>query len=178
MFDFSNFAAELEEIVSSCNNNCREIVNRSSHSMRKLLANRSLINDEYIENIYNGSINQTVYKSEQNGFIVQVFPWENGSQTPIHDHNTWGIMGIYTNCLEVAEFSLYNTEDNVCDLQQSQKYLIEQGDVCYLLSPDEEIHKINNPTDKMSVSIHVYGKTIDEYNIYDMENGEIIHKVV
>lgn len=172
MYTFSNFAGDLENIVDT-SNSYQSLIDRGIEIMRKLIANPELIDKEQLVLINEGQIDNTVYKSEKNNFIVQIFTWYPHCETPIHDHNTWGLMGIYQNGLRVAE---YNFKNN--NLTETQNYIAEQGDVCYLIPPDEEIHQISNTTDDMSISIHVYGKTIDEYNIYDLENGEIIHQVV
>lgn len=176
MYNFSDFTAELEEIVSKSSSH-QEIIHHSSNSMRKLLSNHQLINDSHISGIYDGSVEPTIYKSENNNFIVQLFTWDSGCQTPVHDHDTWGIMGLYENALRIAEYAFLPI-DNSTELKEIQTYIAEKGDVCYIVPPDEDIHHISNHTDQRSISIHVYGKQIDEYNIYDLENNQIIHKVV
>ncbi len=174
MFNFNNFVQELEGIVSSADS-YKSIIDASSHSMRKLLANNYLLDDVFINGLLEGSEDCTIYKSDLNNFIVQVFVWEGWAQTPIHDHDTWGIMGIYRNQLKVTEYVLKQLDQHGSyHLDQTQTMVVEPGAVCYLIPPDEEIHQIVNPTDQLSVSIHVYGKTIEEYNIYDLENDKII----
>jgi predicted metal-dependent enzyme (double-stranded beta helix superfamily) len=178
MYNFSNFTEDLENIVHSADS-YKNLINASSESMRKLLANNDLIDNNFISQLLEGSTDCTVYKSNSNGFVVQVFVWEGGAQTPIHDHDTWGIMGIYRNQLKVTEYALKPLEQpGTFYLDQTQTFIADPGAVCYLIPPDEEIHQIINPTETLSVSIHVYGKTIDEYNIYDPENDKIIHRVV
>jgi predicted metal-dependent enzyme (double-stranded beta helix superfamily) len=178
MFNFNNFAQELENIVSSADS-YKSIIDASTDSMRKLLANNYLLDNTAISGFLDGSIECTVYKSEHNNFVVQVFVWEGGAGTPIHDHDTWGIMGVYQNQLKVTEYSLKSFEQSEnFYLDQTQTFIADPGAVCYLIPPDEEIHQIMNPTDNLSVSIHVYGKSIDEYNIYDLENDKIIHVTV
>lgn len=172
MYNFSNFCSDLEKIIDN-SDSYQTVINRGADIMRQLLNNKDLIHSDQIEAIHNGDLDHNVYKSDKNKFIVQIFTWSPGSETPIHDHdNTWALMGIYQNGLRVAEFSFNNN-----DLKETQNYFANEGGVCYLIPP-EEIHHVSNPTDELSVSIHVYGKNIDEYNIYDLENGKVIHQVV
>jgi predicted metal-dependent enzyme (double-stranded beta helix superfamily) len=178
MFDFNNFVQDLENIVSTADS-YKTIIDASSDSMRKLLANDHLLDNNFITDLLHGKAEPTVYKSDDNNFIVQVFVWEGGCGTPIHDHDTWGIMGIYRNQLKVSEYTLKPLDQpDSYYLEKTQTYVADPGAVCYLIPPDEEIHQIVNPTDEVSVSIHVYGKTIDEYNIYDPENDKLIHRIV
>jgi predicted metal-dependent enzyme (double-stranded beta helix superfamily) len=41
------------------------------------------------------------------------------------------------------------------------------GSTSYLLPPYQEIHAIGNNTDRTTVSVHVYGRDIDEVNVFD-----------
>lgn len=177
MYNFRNFAADLEQIVSSAHSNM-DIIRLGAGALRNLLNNNNLFSNEYINGLLDGTEDATVYHSQDNNFIIQVFTWEKNSQTPIHDHETWGIMGIYHNQLQVSEYQLVETSrPGNYDLNETESYYADKGSVCYVLPPDEEIHKVMNPTENLSVSIHIYGKPIKEYNIYDPENDEIIRRV-
>lgn len=177
MYCFEDFANELERLLDTTGS-YNEIIRNCTMYMKKLISNRELISQQTIDDIMSGSIDNTVYSSKRNDFVVQIFTWNAKSITPVHDHDTWGVMGIYYNKLFVTEYSLTNIDHNSYDINVSQEYLAKSGDVCYLIPPDEEIHKIENITDSLSISIHVYGKPIKEYNVYDLENGQIIHNVV
>ncbi|MFN8578376.1 MAG: cysteine dioxygenase family protein [Candidatus Sericytochromatia bacterium] len=172
MYHFSNFCSDLEYIVDT-SSSYKELVTRGSAIMQKLVNTENLINSEQIHKISHGEMDNYVYRSEKNDFVVQIFTWWGHTETPVHDHGTWGLMGIYQNTLRVAEFRYINQ-----DLKETESYIVKKGDVAYLIPPDEEIHHVSNINDEMSISIHVYGKDIKEYNIYDLENGEIIHQVV
>lgn len=173
MYSFSNFCSDLENIIDT-SDSYRNIIDRGSVIMSKLVNTPNLITDEQIDLISHGKMDNYVYRSDKNKFVVQIFTWWPSSETPVHDHdNTWGLMGIYQNSLRVAEYAFENS-----NLKEVQHYFATAGQVCYLIPPDEEIHHVSNVTETMSVSIHVYGKDIEEYNIYDLENGEVIHQVV
>lgn len=174
MYNFSNFNNDLEQIIDT-SDSCQDVVNRGIKIMQQLISNQQLIDNDWLEQIMDGQVDNTVYRSDKNKFIVQIFPWFPGSNTPVHDHETWGLMGIYRNSLKVAEYT-YDKNHNV--INQTNDYVAKQGDVCYLIPPDEETHQISNITNDISVSIHVYGKNIDEYNIYDLERNEVIRQVV
>ena len=173
MYIFSNFCSDLENIIDT-SSSYRDIVERGSSIMQNLVNTPDLISEEHINLLSQGEMDNYVYRSEKNKFVVQIFIWWPTSETPVHDHdNTWGLMGIYKNTLRVAEYQFNNN-----NLVETQSYFAKKGEACYLLPPDEEIHHVSNPTENMSISIHVYGKDLTEYNIYDLENGEIIHQVV
>ncbi len=169
MYNFSNFNQDLEQIIDT-SNDYKDLLNRGVKIMKKLISNQELFNQEWLDKLMNGEIDCTVYRSDKNKFVVQVFTWSSGSSTPVHDHETWGLMGIYRNSLRVAEYSYHNKNIGI-----TQEYVAQKGDICYF-PPDEDIHQIENDTNNVSISIHVYGKNIDEYNIYDLENNQVLRQ--
>lgn len=177
MYTFDDFASYLESIIDN-NKDYKTIINQSYIHMKKLLANRALISKSLVDDILAGKADNTVYTSQKNGFTIQIFPWEPHSSTPVHDHDTWGLMGIYYNELFVSDYMIKKINDFSYDVDVDKEYSAKEGGVCYLLPPYEEIHKVANRTESLSISIHVYGKVIKEYNIYDLENGDIVHTVV
>lgn len=172
MYSIKDFSNDLENIVS-VSSSYEDIIKETAYKMAFLLDNDNLFDNDYINKIRNHEIDNTLYRSTNNDFIIQLFTWEANSTTPIHDHFTWGLMGVYYNKLKVIEYNLKKIDNNAYDLNESDTYIATEGDICYILPPNEEIHKISNPTDKLSVSIHIYGKNIDEYNIYDIEKNKI-----
>ena len=42
-----------------------------------------------------------------------------------------------------------------------------------MLPPYQEIHRIGNPTDRPSISLHVYGRDLDEVNVYDLTSRKV-----
>jgi hypothetical protein len=43
----------------------------------------------------------------------------------------------------------------------------------HVLPPDEDIHKVWNPTAKRAVSIHTYGESVNVCNVFDLDEGTI-----
>ncbi|GIW23016.1 MAG: hypothetical protein KatS3mg068_2023 [Candidatus Sericytochromatia bacterium] len=172
MYSIKNFSNDLEDIVSS-KSSYEEIIKETAYRMSFLLDNDFIFDNDFINKVRSNQINNTLYKSNINDFVIQVFTWEANVSTPIHDHFTWGLMGVYYNKLKVIEYSIKKIDNGVYDLNETDTYIATEGDICYILPPNEEIHKISNPTNKLSISIHVYGKPIEEYNIYDLERNKI-----
>ena len=103
----------------------------------------------------------TLYHDPKDRFIFQVFSWAPGSRTPIHDHNTWGVMGIYQGVLEVSEYqvSSFYTPQKVL-LRRTNSFASAKGDLVWLSYPDAEIHQLFTPSPSQStLSLHVYGGT-------------------
>lgn len=116
-----------------------------------------------------------LHKDPQNRFIVLSLVWLPGQATPIHDHSCWGVMGLVENSLEEVCFDRLDdgARADFAELQQSRGTDVGKGSVAYLLPPYEEIHRIGNVSGKPTVSLHVYGRDLDEVNVFDQATGKV-----
>lgn len=172
MYDFKAFAQDLEQLASSLDS-WEAMIQEGAKAMNQLLAHPELVSREIADQINQGEASGKVYQSPEHGFVIHVFTWSPGSKTPIHDHHTWGIMGIYRNSLQVIDYDMTPLEGNMIDVSPREPVIAGEGTIAYVLPPYEEIHEIENIGDDLAISIHVYGKEIDQYNIFDLKNKEI-----
>lgn len=110
-----------------------------------------------------------LYCDPQERFCVVSFVWGPGQQTPIHNHTTWGLVGM----LRGAEISeSYEMRDGRPVAGETER--LEPGEVV-MVSPDVgDIHKVWNACeDRASISIHVYGGDIGaiERNVFPADGG-------
>ncbi|MCK5944760.1 MAG: cysteine dioxygenase family protein [Planctomycetes bacterium] len=116
-----------------------------------------------------------LHKDPQNRFIVLSLVWQPGQVTPIHDHACWGVMGLVDNTLEEICYERLDdgSRPDHCELEQTRGTDVSKGGVAYLLPPYEEIHRIGNTSDKPTISLHVYGRDLDEINVFDPVTGKV-----
>jgi len=93
-----------------------------------------------------------------------------GSQTPVHDHLAWGLIGLYRGTQDEDVYEL--TAAGGARYLRSQK--VEPGDFFALIPPDGDIHRVRTTSSETSVSIHLL--TNDTGCIwrhrYDADSGE------
>lgn len=171
-YGLNRFTMELEHLVPRYSNQ-QDLVNAIVHSMQKLLSNPQVLEKDFVAALTAGLIDGRVYTSPEHGFFVQIFAWPPKCETPVHDHNTWGVMGVLSNRLQVTEYQLYPKPDGSQHLEQKDRFLAEQGSIVCLTFPDDEIHHIMNPSDHLSLSVHVYGAELENTHVFDLENGQI-----
>ena len=110
-------------------------------------------------------------------FSVVSFVWGPGQKTPIHDHCTWGLIGMLRGAEKGQRFQIDNTGKLVTDGPETR---LKPGDI-ELVSPNiGDIHIVSNAyDDQTSISIHVYGGNIGaiQRHVYEPETGEIKHFV-
>lgn len=110
-----------------------------------------------------------LHKDRQNRFVVLSLVWLPGQGTPIHDHSCWGVMGLLENSLEEVGYERLDdgSRPGYAELRELTGRQVSKGSTSYLLPPYQEIHSIGNNTDRTTISIHVYGRDIDEVNVFD-----------
>ena len=116
-----------------------------------------------------------LHRDPQNRFVVLALVWMPGQMTPIHDHSCWGVMGLIQNSLEEVCYDRLDDgkRADYAEIEQSRGTDVGQGGVAYLLPPYEEIHRIGNTSDKPTISLHVYGRDLDEVNVFDPVSGKV-----
>jgi 3-mercaptopropionate dioxygenase len=73
-----------------------------------------------------------------------------GSETPIHDHLAWGLVGLYRG---TQDEEIYARRDGALELVE-QRPLVA-GDFYALLPPRDDIHRVRTTSAETSVSIHL-----------------------
>ena len=101
--------------------------------------------------------------------------WTPGQTTPIHDHLTWALVGIYGGQEREA---LFRRVDDGSDPKRANLEMVSErsngkGHVTVL--GEAGIHRVDNPFNEPAYSIHVYGRDIGptERHSYDPATGEI-----
>lgn len=104
-------------------------------------------------------------------FSVVSFVWGPGQRTPIHDHLTWGIIGM----LRGAEISISMTPDPAGGpVRAGPADRLAEGEVVAVSPMLGDVHVVENAlADRPSISIHVYGGNIGRISrhVFDAETS-------
>ena len=74
-----------------------------------------------------------------------------GSQTPVHDHLAWGLVGLYRGTQDEEIFS----SEGAGGLALRERRALNTGDFYVLLPPRDDIHRVRTTSAETSVSIHL-----------------------
>ncbi len=91
-----------------------------------------------------------------------------GSETPVHDHLAWGLVGLYRGTQDEDIFA-----GDPIELTESRA--LEPGDFYALLPPADDIHRVRTTSEETSVSIHLLTNDTGCVwrHAYDAESGEV-----
>jgi 3-mercaptopropionate dioxygenase len=86
-------------------------------------------------------------------FSILAIVWRPGQVTRIHDHVTWGAVGVIEG---VEDEERFTDDDKGAFLVPAGRGANVAGDVSGF-APPGDIHRVGNPLDDVAIAIHVYG---------------------
>jgi predicted metal-dependent enzyme (double-stranded beta helix superfamily) len=95
-----------------------------------------------------GGIGQwLLYRAEDRSLTLFALVVPPGSQTPVHDHLAWGLVGLYQGTQDEEVFSEA--------VEPVERRALVPGDFYALLPPRDDIHRVKTTSAQTSVSIHL-----------------------
>lgn len=173
-FTLQDYVRTIETVLDRRPAN-KVIIREVSLATKQLVADDRWLDERFRVGSPDCYTRHLLHKDAQNRFVVLALVWQPGQMTPIHDHACWGVMGIVENMLEEVCYDRLDdgSRSDFAALEQSRGTDVGQGGVAYLLPPYEEIHRIGNTSGKPTVSLHVYGRDLDEINVFDAHSGKV-----
>jgi predicted metal-dependent enzyme (double-stranded beta helix superfamily) len=97
-------------------------------------------------------------------FNISSVVWGPGDNAKAHNHDTWGLVGVIENEIQETRFRRKDdrSQTGSADLEVTAVLKNKAGMVSCLISPKDDIHEMNNVTDRDTVEIHVYGKDLTD----------------
>ena len=114
-----------------------------------------------------------VHDDPQGRYTVLAMVWGKGQQTPLHDHaGIWCVECVYRGRIRVTSFGVRggDPETGVVQFEQEKEVHAGPGEAGALIPPFE-YHVLANDSDTPSVTIHVYGGTMDHCHIFEPVDG-------
>ena len=111
-----------------------------------------------------------LYVDPQDRFSVVSFVWGPGQMTPVHDHCTWGVIGMLRGEETGQAFRI--ADGRLEAVGPAER--LAPGDVAAVSPTIGDIHRVANVfDDRVSISIHAYGTDIgkQQRHVYDPQTG-------
>jgi predicted metal-dependent enzyme (double-stranded beta helix superfamily) len=119
-----------------------------------------------------------LYRDPERMFSVRLYLWGQGDYDPIHDHNSWGVIGTALGTLDIINYSRADdcSDERHAVLQECSRQFIPTGRTYSIFPLNKGIHKTGNANDPIIIQVGVYGKNLtgrDYVNIFDINTGKI-----
>lgn len=91
-------------------------------------------------------------------FSIASAVWDVGQGTPVHGHETWGVVGIYRGVEVETRYEKPDRPDVPLVAAGTEEWAA--GDVTVCCTTDDDVHQVRCGGDEPVVGIHVYGADI------------------
>lgn len=116
-----------------------------------------------------------VYSAPDASMSIYTLVWSPGQWTPVHDHGSWGVVGVLEGLLEERSYVRVSPDrgnDEGIDLVRGGIILLGRGAITSFVPNPDHIHITGVPANRpRAVSLHLYGRTMNDFNIYDVPAG-------
>ena len=112
-----------------------------------------------------------LYADPLNRLSIVSFVWGPGQKTPVHDHLTWGLVGV----LRGREKATSYKKQADGSFQPTKSSVLLPGETTAVSPNIGDVHEVSNDlSDRVSISIHVYGANIGriQRHVFDPATGE------
>ena len=155
-----DFAGEVEMILEATAQ--RHAPQQIAAGLRRLLTNKELSFDHLLPagpeqtSYADGFRRHLLFRDDEERFSIQAIVWGPQQASPIHDHLSWCVAGLYRGQQQETIYQLLPDAKTkrLIPVNSDRK---RAGDVTHFAAHRSNIHRVENVGQDFAVSIHVYG---------------------
>ncbi|MGG1220443.1 cysteine dioxygenase family protein [Priestia endophytica] len=168
--ELETFIKDVEQIVHEGGTE-EALTGKIAERMRHLLQNDNVLPLQYRQPNPKYAL-YPLYVADDESFSVAAAVWDVGQSTPVHDHGTWGVIGVVQGTEHEIQYTSPSNENE--ELITCNDRYIQKGEVVVCCSSEQDLHKVQCASENPCVGIHVYGGNIGkiERHIYDPHTGK------
>ncbi|MDE0961077.1 MAG: cysteine dioxygenase family protein [Planctomycetota bacterium] len=133
------------------------------------------VSDEFLSQFEQGTQGYSrhlLHADPQDRFSMLCLVWKPGQGTPIHDHPSWGVLGVLRGRMRFTNYAPDEQQGQHC-LVPVETFIGTAGSVGTVYPPAMDLHRMDNCSgDEMAITLHAYGCMVKEFHIYNAETGE------
>jgi predicted metal-dependent enzyme (double-stranded beta helix superfamily) len=119
-----------------------------------------------------------LYRDPERMFSVRLYLWGQGDYDPIHDHNSWGVIGTALGTLDAINYIRVDdgSDGRHAVLEECSRQFIPTGQTFPIYPLNKGIHKTGNANEPAIIQVGIYGRNLtgrDYVNVFDINTGEI-----
>jgi len=153
---FRRYIQDMTQLVSQYGDDEPTVLARGEVLLKALIDHDDWLPVAFTVPSTEGYRQYLLYCDPLERFSVVSFVWGPGQNTPIHDHQVWGLIGVLRGAEQCEEYTQSNSTLTACG-----SHRINPGEIDKVSPTLGDIHVVSNAyTDRASISIHVYGGNI------------------
>ena len=163
-YSLDEFVHDMESLVKGKPGQ-EQLFDKGSSHLARLVGNPDAIPDQFRVPVGSGKrANHGSYLLYQgaSGLQVTAVVWGPGGHVGPHDHRTWGLIGVMENSITETRFRRQDdrSREGFAQLERDRVNQVKPGDVSLLIPDVDEIHQMDNLSDRPTAEIHVYGNDL------------------
>ncbi len=169
-----NFITECHHLIRDQNE-----ANECAHALAPVLLRLVNSGADFLEPAHlhadpEGYVRNSIYVAEDGSFSLSTLIFSPGFWSPIHDHNSWGLIGVLFGVLEEREFEVPEVAGGqleYVDLHPSGIRMFGEGSVFTHLPAETNIHRLGVPEDREPVvCLHLQGPELTDRFVYHLKS--------
>lgn len=170
--DLQDFIDDVGLVVES-NDDQYEITKLVAARLSALLAGGYRLPPEFLEPSPVRHLTYPLYIAPDDSWSLASVVWNVGQRTPVHGHETWGVVGIHSGAEREIRYLKPAASAVEAALTPAGEQVWERGQVTVCCTTDDDVHAVEAVGDEPTVGIHVYGGNIGILNrpSYDPATG-------
>lgn len=123
-----------------------------------------------------GAVGNLLHADPAGRFHVLAVVFPEGTSSGVHHHGCWGVIGYLQGSDEETRYRCLSDAGDKAKLEEASRHRWSQGDITFLLPPDEGWHRVRSAGPGDGVSVHVLCRTpADHPHRFWDRNTEAVH---
>jgi predicted metal-dependent enzyme (double-stranded beta helix superfamily) len=167
--ELDSFIQDVDQIVQDERSE-KVLISKIKTRMQQLLKSEKVLPEQYMQPNPKYAL-YPLHIAEDESFVIAVAVWDVGQATPMHDHGTWGVIGVVQGTEREIKYARPSSENEPLTVIKDR--YIREGEVGTCCSSEQDIHKVECASSIPCVGLHVYGRNIGEIerHMYDPQTG-------
>jgi 3-mercaptopropionate dioxygenase len=145
-------------------------------AMAALLAADDPIPPEAEEPFAGAAVGNLLHADPDGRYHVLAVVFPEGTSSGVHHHGCWGVIGYLRGGDEETRYRALRDAGDEAELEESSRHVWHQGDITFLLPPEDGWHRVRNPGPGDGVSVHVLCMTpaAHPHRFWDRTTDEVV----
>lgn len=103
-----------------------------------------------------------VYVDPARSFSLRLYLYGPGRYTPVHDHNSWGLLGPLWGELDVTNYARRDdgAREGYAEIAETERMTLFRGEATATMPLDQGIHRVGNAQSGTVPSLNLYGRAL------------------
>lgn len=171
------FRSVCETVVAESSAPCQIVRRLAPHMLSLVQSADRFLKPAHLRGDPDHYARNLIFSDDSGSLCLFTLVWAPGQWTPIHDHRTWGVVGVVEGVLEEQSYMRVDARpdqdrDAGIELSPGGLVLLAPGAVSTFVPQPDHIHESGVKTDGVpALSLHLYGNELNEFNVYDRNAG-------